>query len=332
MQPLSHHQKQLLFDYALDLATEQETAQAEALICDNVEAAEIHSSLRVALAPLDTVPDDPCPDDLAERTVWRLRQAADAETTVREPVTTASRPWRNLAEAGAMTAVVLVAIGVLVPSFGFARHVHHKHACQRQLAGIGSSMARYCSDHDDKLPAVTADFSLPWFGAQDRGEKRWSNSSNLHLLLKLGYHGHPESFVCSGRRQKRVSPLMVSESFEYSDFPSVEHISYSLRVFCRPGITVSLLAGQPLLADRNPVFEKVPQDRFAVELDSELCRRNSSNHNQRGQNILFVGGQVSFLKTRHVGVPQDDIFTVQNVVEYRGIERPLCEKDPFLAP
>ena len=39
-----------------------------------------------------------------------------------------------------------------------------------------------------------------------------------------------------------------------------------------------------------------------------------------------------FLKTRHVGVPKDDIFTVQNVVEYRGNERPACEKDPFLAP
>jgi hypothetical protein len=332
MQPLSHHQKQSLFDYALDLATEQETAQAEDLIAENREAAEIHSRIKAALAPLDTLSDDPCPADLAQRTVWRLRQAADARLPVREPVTTASRPWLNLAEAGAVVAAVLVAIGVLVPSFGFARHLHQRHVCRRQLAGIGSSIARYSSDHDDKLPAVTADVSLPWCRAAGQGEQRRSNSSNLYLLLEFGYHERPEDFVCSGRWQKRVSPLTVSAVTEYSDFPSVEHINYSFRVFCRPGITMSLFAGQPLLADRNPVFEKVPEDRFPVQLDSELCRRNSSNHGQRGQNILFVGGQVRFLTTRHVGVPQDDIFTVQNVVEYRGIERPLCEKDPFLAP
>ena len=95
---------------------------------------------------------------------------------------------------------------------------------------------------------------------------------------------------------------------------------------------MSRLAGQPIMADRNPVFEKVSEDRFAVQLDKELCCRNSMNHRHRGQNVLFTDGHTIFKKTRYVGIPQDDIFTLQNVVEYRGNERPVFEKDPFLAP
>ncbi len=86
------------------------------------------------------------------------------------------------------------------------------------------------------------------------------------------------------------------------------------------------------MADCNPVFENVSEDRFEVRLDRSLSTRNSINHGRRGQNVLFSDGHAGFLKTRHVGIPQDDIFTVQNIVEYRGNERPACEKDPFLAP
>ncbi len=41
MQPLTNEQKQLVFDYSLDFTTEEETTQAEKLIANNEEAAEI---------------------------------------------------------------------------------------------------------------------------------------------------------------------------------------------------------------------------------------------------------------------------------------------------
>ncbi len=69
MQSLTNEQKQLVFDYSLDLTTEEETTQAEKLIANNEEAAEIQSKLRAMLAPLDAAPLEPCPDDLVQRTV-----------------------------------------------------------------------------------------------------------------------------------------------------------------------------------------------------------------------------------------------------------------------
>jgi hypothetical protein len=41
MQLLTNEQKQLVFGYSLDFTTEKETTQAEKLIVNNAEAAEI---------------------------------------------------------------------------------------------------------------------------------------------------------------------------------------------------------------------------------------------------------------------------------------------------
>ncbi|MBC8218682.1 MAG: hypothetical protein H8E73_09475 [Planctomycetes bacterium] len=332
MLPLSNEEKQLLFDYSLKLTTEEGTAQAKALIDSSEEATEIHSKLKALLAPLDALQTKPCPDDLAERTVWRLIQVASAERAVREPVAATSKPWRNYVQVGAMAATILLAVGVLIPSFSFARHQHRKHVCQRQLAGIGSSMASYCSDHDDKPPAVATAGDQPWNRVGDQGKESRSNTRNPFLLLKLGYCNRPQDFVCCSRRQKRVTPLKASKMSNYNDFPNSENISYSFRIVCRVPVKMGRLVGQPIMADRNPVFEDIHAEKFQVRLDEKLSTTASRNHGSRGQNVLFAGGHVLFLKTRHVGLPRDDIFTVQNVVEYRGSERPACEKDPFLAP
>ncbi|MHC4185699.1 MAG: hypothetical protein ACYSR4_07170, partial [Planctomycetota bacterium] len=70
-------------------------------------------------------------------------------------------------------------------------------------------------------------------------------------------------------------------------------------------------------------------------LNDELLTRNSSNHNRRGQNVLFCDGSIMFIKERHTDISQDDIFTLQNMhagSEIRGHELPSCVTDAFLAP
>lgn len=332
MRSLNREQKQILFDYSLGLVDEGEVGQAEGLIANNKEAAAIHSKLKTILAPLDRLRPEPCPERLEKRTVWRLMQLAHTEPPIRTPAVIRSRPWRNLAEVGAIAAVVLLVAGVLIPSFGFARYHYHKCVCQSQLAGIGSSMGCYSSDYDGNLPAVTADVSLPWYNVGYQGEENLSNTRNPYLLLKLGYHLRPEDFVCCARKQGSFSPLKTSQVQSYNDFPSRKHITYSFRVCCHLPMKLSLLGEQPLLADCNPVFENTRADKFEVRLDEELSTTLSMNHNRRGQNVLFTDEHVGFLKTRHAGIPRDDIFTVQNVAEYRGNERPVCDKDSFLGP
>ena len=55
MTRLSSEQKELLFDYCMGLASSEQAVEAQALISSSEEAEEIHSRLRGALAPLETV-------------------------------------------------------------------------------------------------------------------------------------------------------------------------------------------------------------------------------------------------------------------------------------
>jgi len=96
-----------------------------------------------------------------------------------------------------------------------------------------------------------------------------------------------------------------------------------------------LLCRKVLMADLSPLFEKLPDDytkSLRLRLDKKLLTINSNNHNRRGQNVLFGDGRVEFLKTRHIGISKDDIFTLQDTDIYQGCEVPSCETDFFLAP
>src|SRR3972149_7897405 len=78
MSSLNNQQKQLLFDYCIGLTSDEETAEIEALIASNEEAAEIHSKLKSALSPLDSIEFEPCPDELVEGTIWRVNRIASS--------------------------------------------------------------------------------------------------------------------------------------------------------------------------------------------------------------------------------------------------------------
>ena len=109
-------------------------------------------------------------------TVFRLVQLASAEQTAKGPIAIKARPWRNIAQVGAIAAAIFLVVGILIPSLSFARHQYRKHACRSQLAGIGSCMTSYCADYDDKLPAVSADVRRAWHDVGYQGKENQSNS------------------------------------------------------------------------------------------------------------------------------------------------------------
>jgi len=77
MSTLDNQQKQLMFDYSSGLTTEEETVKAEGLISTNEQAAKLYSKLKIAFLPLQILGVVSCPDDLAERTVLRLKSLAN---------------------------------------------------------------------------------------------------------------------------------------------------------------------------------------------------------------------------------------------------------------
>jgi anti-sigma-K factor RskA len=71
---LNNQQKELLFDYCLGITAEEQTAQAQKLVLSNEHAAKLVYSVKASLSPLETIKSSECPSELAEGTVWRIKQ------------------------------------------------------------------------------------------------------------------------------------------------------------------------------------------------------------------------------------------------------------------
>ncbi|MHC4489377.1 MAG: hypothetical protein ACYS9C_12435 [Planctomycetota bacterium] len=343
MSSINNEQRQLLFDYCVGLTSQEQTAEAEALISSNQEAAEIHSRLQATLAPLESVEFEPCPDGLVERTVRQVSNLADSgqhrleQLLVSEQtqkVTTKVTFWRNLSEMAAVAAAIILVTAVLVPSLSFARQKYRQQRCRMQLGSIFQGLSNYISDHDGQPPAVTTKPGAAWWKVGSKDNENCSNTRHIWLLVK-GNYVKPTGFVCPGCKNGKTLQSNPSQIRTYKDFPNRKNITYSFRIRCRMRENGRLLCRKVLMADLSPLFEKLPDDHsksFKLHLNPELLILNSINHRRRGQNVLFGDGRVEFLKTRHTGISKDDIFTLQDTDIYQGCEVPSCATDSFLAP
>jgi len=343
MSPLNNEQKQLLFDYCIGLTSQKETAEAEALISSNKEAAEIHSKLKAALTPLDSLEPEPCPDELVEHTIWRvnnlagssqrqLQQLLASEQT--RNVVAKSQLWWNLGKIAASAAVILIVLGIWFAPLDFVRQKYQQQRCQMQMGGIFQGLSNYMSDHDDQSPAVATTAGAPWWWVGDQGKENHSNTRHIYLLPKGGYV-ELSNFVCLGYKGEKPLKLNDSQIKRLKDFPSRRYVTYSFLIRCHSSRIGKLLCRKVLMADWNPLFEQLPEDfsrGLQLQLNRKLLTLNSINHNRRGQNVMFGDGHVRFLKTRFIGITKDDIFTLQDTDVYQGCEVPSCEADSFLAP
>lgn len=343
MSLLNEKQKELLFEYCLGLTLEEQTLQAEKLISSSPQAAEICNKLKITLNPLESVEAQLCPDDLVESTVLRLSNAARTsrlrlqqllQTEQSAKVTTRSHFWRNFGEVLAAAAVILLVSGVFFAPLQHARQKSWEIQCQMQLARVSQGLENYRADHEGKMPSVATAAGAPWWKVGYQGKENHSNTRHIWLLTKEGYVD-PTDFVCPGKREGRVIQFDAAQAKNYNDFPARRYVTYSFRI--RPNNSRDYYSSAPmaLVADLNPVFGELPQNYanpFRLRVNSKLLKRNSNNHNRRGQNILFSNGSVEFIKTRRLGISKDDIFTLQNVQVYKGDEVPAFEADIFLAP
>ena len=78
MNPPSRQDKERLFAYCLDLTCAGESASVEAWIARHEQAAGLYARIQASLGPLERLPLEPCPEELAERTVQLLCAAARA--------------------------------------------------------------------------------------------------------------------------------------------------------------------------------------------------------------------------------------------------------------
>jgi hypothetical protein len=341
MSSLTNEQKHLLFDYAMGLTSEKDTDQANNLISSDKEASELHSTLKAALSPLDSIQPEPCPDQLVEGTIWRLKQLADSSqarleqlladeqtrTAVRAPL------WSNIGRFVSIAAVLLIVVSVWFSSTTTAKEKYRQWQCQRNLAQIWQGIQLYRADNNDKMPSVATAAGSPWWKIGYQGNENQSTTRNMWLLVK-GNYVKPECFNCPGSVKATPIKLTRAQLQQYNDFPGRTYVTYSFRIPCNQTTNKSTNR-KVLVADLSPLFENLPKDyseQLKLELSKEQLTLNSINHNRRGQNVMYCDGTVQFIKSRHATISNDDIFTLRDITVYQGNELPACDTDIFVAP
>jgi len=360
MSNLTPEQQQLILDFYFRCASEEDIHRGRDLIASNSEAARLYSGLEETLVHLDGL-HDPCPDNLVELTIARLKLAASARQTVRMgntrlrelldeehrktiPAGSENRSeGRNLGflrtffEIGAMAAAVVLVSGLLFPTLSSMRERGNRIACEANFAAIGRGLTSYADDNNLSFASAKLEPGAPWWKIGYQSPQNQSNTRYVWQLVRLGYL-EGQVFVCPGNRDAVPVTYEAKTMRDLQDFPSRRNVSYSFMLMCDSRIG-TLQRRRVIMSDMNPVFCRIPTDPSIYQklnefekvcLDEQLKRLMSPNHRNRGQNILFCDGSVEFLRDRRYR--GDDIFTIRDVTEYTGREAPVDADDVFLVP
>jgi anti-sigma-K factor RskA len=90
MGSLGNNGESFILDYCLGLTSGERTARVEAFIASSERAAEIHGRIQAALGPLASLYSEPCPEELAERTVRLLCAVSQGAQVARTQTTYSS--------------------------------------------------------------------------------------------------------------------------------------------------------------------------------------------------------------------------------------------------
>jgi prepilin-type processing-associated H-X9-DG protein len=341
MKPLDNQQMELLFDYCLGIASEHEAAQAQELIFSNEQAAKFVTSIKASLSPLEAITPEECPEELAEGTVWRIKQTLRTSQVGLNELIKAEQQrkpgfWHDMFGRLA-TAALFVIVGSALITGGkvasnYAHNQYWQTKCGAQMAGLFSGLSNYKNDNNGQMPVRASSPGNPWWKVTYQGPENVSNTRPMWILARNGYV-KPDTFMCPATKP---SCGLSCNPKEYNDFPKRIFVSYSFRICC-PSANPEKMAKmgrQPIIADMSPIFVNVSaaEKELNVNLSEALLKQNSPNHQNRGQNVLFCDGSVVFVKTRNVDVSLDDIYTIQGQNTYHGVEVPASEADIFLAP
>ena len=256
--------------------------------------------------------------------------------------------------------LLLALLAILLPALfqkrQYALQRLLRDGCGKNLYRISKAMTLYTDDYDGEFPR-SAGTNSRWarqiqnwkaanrFGAYglaaDGAGGAGSISSSLYLLVKYEYLT-PRSFICKGDSgATEFKPVddgagdkKLADLWDFGMMPG-EHCSYSYHMpFSMYSLTSSSLPRMAVVADRNPFIVSPmaePKDisLFVPEGGREAIKiGNAWQHQENGQNVLFMDTHVSFEKAPYCGVDDDNIYTFWDGGDIRKGTQPFVGSGP----
>jgi hypothetical protein len=282
---------------ALDPETER---QMEQYLLDHPHARPHLEQLKRTLDLLAADKDiEATPYNLRFQTLARIAEYR-CRTLPQAPEPTASqrssgRAWWRRIDVAVAACLLVVLAGIGSAWVYRSWSTYQQIACQNNLKQFYIALRSYADQHDGALPKVQAqppgnvagifvvmipdtDFSVTCPANGKRGPCRMTLVEIERMQTQ-----HPDEFQTLARN--------LSGCYAYS-------LGYHERIGdqeCHFGLTMDSGAETPIMADRPP-FDGNTGDAFG----------NSLNHGGKGQNVLFIGGQVRFCTEPIVN--GDDIY------------------------
>ncbi len=314
----------LLIDFVSGQCPPQLAEQVKQRLAEEPEFKALRETVANTFEAINLLGEHDPPAGLADRTIAAIRQKQQVHALIarEEAARPVSRRVFSMRELSVIAAVLLVLAAVFIPSVRQARQSALINKCESNVGRIGSAILSYANANNDYLPSVD-DAGPRWLPSP--GHVASSNSAALFKLVKGGYES-PVIFQC---------PATASGSFVvrsgFADFPEARYVNYSYQHTMGPdglnrlGLR-DVAKDMAILADSTPVFE---DGKFNPE---RIKAATSSNHNRRGQNVLYLTGSVRWAENADAGVRGDNIFLAKGVFEYDGDEKPSGMTDSFLLP
>jgi hypothetical protein len=279
--------REQLVGYLLGALDALEQAELEAKLAEDPALRRELEEVRASLAPLDDDEDPVPPPDLAARTCRHVRSYAGWF----EP-SLASGNWR-LQDLCVAAGVFLAASMLVFPAISNSLSTARRTQCQNNLRAIGMSLFNY-AEHWGSAPYVPTQGKLSVAGAM------------VPTLLSGGFLPGEESLRCPEvGRADGCPPIPLPHQIQAIQCP-VELAELHRRLGGDYGWHVGYIDAQ---GRYHPTVYR-GRTWFALVADrpDHHVRIGSSNHGGRGRNVLFEGGNVTFLVTR-LAAQRDDIYT-----------------------
>lgn len=317
----------LLIDLLLGRCAEDEARRARERLQHDGAFRRRHDDLRNTLAAVSLATEHEPPEDLADRTLARVRSARQTDALLaREQLNRRDviRPTFSLRELGAIAGVVVLLGSIFGVSYRDARRRKLIAQCRTQVARQGAALQTYANQHNGYLPAAGGS-GRRWLPTS--GEPAVSNSAATFKLVRLKYI-EPSAFQCPA-----VGGGTFAVKGSMTDFPAAQFVSYSFQyslgtsgVWTQDPAISDDKDSMVILADSTPMFA---EGRFRAD---RARAGVSDNHDGAGQNVLYLDMHAAFKKRPFVGVRGDNIYLVQGVDAYDGDETPAGPTDTFLLP
>jgi hypothetical protein len=300
--------------YLLNALDDDDRRAVERTLAADPAARHRLNLLRRALEPLaaDAAPPAP-PADLWLRTMTRIERQAPPLRLAPRPVSSlaSGRAWWRRADV-LVAATILLALLSLVPSGLVALQRHRDRLlCQDNLRVFHQALMRYCDTHGDSLPKV------------EEAPPRNFAGVFVPMLYEAGLLDPKTLGAECSRRPAGLSPVRVEE---LAQLPPEEQRRCARLLAGGYAYVLGYCdeAGRLHGIRRDPDSGRLPIMADAPPFPAQtvgLPAGNSLNHGGTGQNVLYLGGQVSFCTQRNVGVGGDDIYLNKHNQVAAGVNR-----------